>query len=404
MERRRLNIIFLTIIDLHDINQRGIYHDLLRKFRDEGHNVYVIYPAERRKGEKTSVRVQEQVTLLKVRTLNIQKTNILEKGIGTVLLERQFLKNFKKHFSQIAFDLILYSTPPITFTKVISYIKRRDNAFSYLLLKDIFPQNAVDLGMMRKGGWLHNFFSKKEKKLYEISDIIGCMSPANVQFIKDHNPTINPAKVEVNPNSISIKESSAIDKAKIREKYQVPENATVFIYGGNLGKPQGIGFLLEVLESNLNNNEMFFIIAGGGTEFKVVEKWYKTNIPSNVLLFEMLPLSKYEELVKLSDVGLIFLDKRFSIPNFPSRLLLYLENKMPVLAATDRNTDLGKIILEAKCGFWCESNDLDSYNKVLTKFIKNENLFEELGTNSYKLLLQKYTIDVSYRTIISKIF
>ena len=81
-----MNVIFLTLLDISDINERGIYHDLLRKFRDEGHKVYVVYPSERRKNVATAIRIEDGVTLLNVRTLNIQKTNVFEKGMGTLLL------------------------------------------------------------------------------------------------------------------------------------------------------------------------------------------------------------------------------------------------------------------------------------------------------------------------------
>lgn len=89
------------------------------------------------------------------------------------------------------FDLIIYSTPPITFQRAVEYVKERDNAQTYLLLKDIFPQNAVDIGILSKNGWkglIYKYFRKKEKKLYGISDRIGCMSEANCKYILSHNP------------------------------------------------------------------------------------------------------------------------------------------------------------------------------------------------------------------------
>jgi glycosyltransferase involved in cell wall biosynthesis len=400
-----MNIIFLTLIEITNINDRGIYQDLLRKLRDEGHNVYVIHPVERRKKLHTSVVEQDDVTLLRVHTLNIQKTNIVEKGIGTLLLKRQFLKQFKKRFSKIKFDLVLYSTPPVTLTEVIKYIKQKDKAVSYLLLKDIFPQNAVDLGMIKKGGLLHKFFIKKERELYRCSDFIGCMSPANVDYILQHNRQLNPDIVEVNPNSIApvFQNFTYEEKKDIRRKYHIPDNALVFIYGGNLGKPQGIDFLIQILESNLNKRDPFFVIAGEGTEFKILEKWVKGNSPQNALLFSSLPKNEYDHLLKAADIGLIFLDKRFTIPNFPSRLLSYLENKMPVLAATDKNTDLGRIIEDAKCGFWCESGDLKNFNKFKDEFIISRNKISEMGENGHKLLMRDYTVQVSYNQIINKI-
>lgn len=400
-----MNIIFLTLVDINDINERGIYQDLLRKFRDEGHQVYIICPTERRKKSKSTVKLQDAIHILKVRTLNIQKTNIIEKGLGMLLLENQFLKEVKKHFSNITFDLVFYSTPPITFTKIIQYIKRKDQAKSYLLLKDIFPQNAVDLKMIKNGGVLHKFFTRKEKNLYKYSDFIGCMSPANVDFIVKHNPELNPNIIEVNPNSISpvMVDLAFEEKKSIREEYGILGNAIVFNYGGNLGKPQGIDFLIEVLESNLNNRKIFFIISGGGTEYKKICTWFKVNEPKNALLLPALEKIKFDKLLKACDVGLIFLDKRFTIPNFPSRILSYFENKMPVLAATDKSTDIGKILEKHKCGFWSESGDLENFNMLLNNFLNNRQLISEMGKNAYNLLMKNYTVDVSYNAIIQKV-
>ena len=143
-----MNIIFLTLVRIADIENRGIYQDLMRKFRDEGHQVYIVTAAERRLGQKTSLVDSHGVKILNVKTLNVQKTNIVEKGIGTLLIECQYKAAIKKHLGDVKFDLITYSTPPITFTNVVKYLKRKNpKAISYLQLKDIFPQNAVDIGM-----------------------------------------------------------------------------------------------------------------------------------------------------------------------------------------------------------------------------------------------------------------
>jgi glycosyltransferase involved in cell wall biosynthesis len=400
-----MNIIFLTLLDISDINERGIYHDLLRKFRDEGHQVYVVYPSERRKNAATAIRVEESVKLLNVRTLNIQKTNVFEKGLGTLLLEYQFLSGIKKFFSNVRFDLVLYSTPPITLGKVIQYIKQKDCACSYLLLKDIFPQNAVDLGMIRKGGILHRFFSKKEKQLYLLSDFIGCMSPANVHYLLSNNKELLADRVEVNPNSIApvSYEFSPTDQRRTRDRYHIPQEAIVFIYGGNLGKPQGVDFLIEVLSSNENDNKLFFVVVGNGTEYGKIDKWVKWYKPRNILLLPGLPKKEYDDLVKACDVGLIFLDKRFTIPNFPSRLLSYLEYSMPVIAATDRHTDIGEIIEEAGAGFWTQAGDVQEFNKLVNKLSTNPNLITQMGGNAYRLLQTSYTVEVSYNAIIRRI-
>ena len=317
----------------------------MRKFRDEGHELFIVTPTERRFREKTKLNIIDHVNILQVKTLNIQKANIIEKGIGTLLIEYQFLNAINKHLNHKKFDLILYSTPPITLTKVIIKIKKKDGAGTYLLLKDIFPQNAVDLGMIKKNSYLHKYFRKKEKLLYSISDFIGCMSPANIDYIKRNNPQLDPAIIEENPNSIEIVEITRTDSYRkdIFKKYNILSNSTVLLYGGNFGKPQGIDFLIKVLESHLNNSSVFFFLVGSGTEYKKLNNWFTSYMPSNAILIPGLPKADYDLLVQACDVGMIFLDNRFTIPNFPSRLLSYLENKLPVLVATDENSDMGII-------------------------------------------------------------
>ena len=397
-----MNIIFLTLVEINSIEERGIYQDLLRKFRDEGHDVTIVTPVERRKRIATNFKEKEGVSILQVKTLNIQKTNIVEKGIGTLAIEFQYLFAIKKYLADKKFDLVLYSTPPITFGKVINFIKLRDGAYSYLLLKDIFPQNAVDMKMLKEGGFIHKQFVKKEKKLYEISDTIGCMSPENVDYVLKHNPEIDKKKVEVNPNTIEPIEFSYSEEEKktIREKYDIPTDKKVFVYGGNLGKPQGLDFLLETI-SVTNNENAFFLIVGDGTEFPRMKDWFENQKPNNAKLLQRLPKADYDRLLVACDVGLIFLDKNFLIPNFPSRLLSYLEMSMPVLAATDIHTDIGTIVEENKCGYKVISgNQAEMLAKI--KLLLTENLIEK-GENARTLLYNNYTVEKSYNLILNKL-
>ena len=397
-----MNILFLTLTKIDDINQRGIYTDLLRQFINNGHYVFVVCPLERKYKQKTRLDKFKNCSILKVKTFNIQKTNIIEKAIGTLTLEVQYHIAINKYINNATIDLILYSTPPITLTNIISKIKKKFNSKTYLLLKDIFPQNAVDLGMMSQSGVLYRLLRRTEKKLYNISDFIGCMSPANVKYVINNNPEINPEIVEVCPNSLEILTTYELfDKQQFRTKYLIPKDSCVFVYGGNLGKPQGLDFLLDILKSNSKKKDRFFIIAGSGTEFSKIAKWFVINNPENALLFEQLPKLEFDNLVNACDVGLIFLDPRFIIPNYPSRLLSYLEYKMPVLIATDVNTDIGPIAEENGYGFWCVNGNLHAFNDILDRLASNKDLRIKMGEKGYQYLLSNYQVQLSSEIILS---
>lgn len=404
-----MNIIFLTLYYIPDIEERGLYQDLMRKFRDEGHQVYIVTPSERRFGLNTSLKESNGVKILNVKTLNIQKTNVVEKGIGTLLLEHQYKTAIKKYLGDIKFDLITYSTPPITFTNVVKYLKKENpQAITYLQLKDIFPQNAVDIGLFGKKSIFNWYFRKKEKSLYKTSDFIGCMSPANVEFVLKHNPEISPVRVEVAPNSIELRNEDSImndsgqKKATsyyIKKKYDLPLDKPIFIYGGNLGKPQGIDYLLKCLEANKKRTDCFFVVVGSGTDYSVIEDWYDRNSDKNVKLMSSLPKEDYDMLVKNCDVGLIFLDHRFTIPNYPSRLLSYLEYKMPVICATDVNTDIGKIAEENGYGYWCESVKPEDFTALVDKMLASDR--RAMGEKGYEFLKNNYLVEHTYNVIVT---
>ncbi len=401
-----MNVLFLTMSTMvNHIQSNGIYNDLMRKFRDEGHEVYIIYPNERKYGLPTALKEEEGIHSLAVRTLNVQKTTVIEKGIGQLLLESQFKSALKKYFDGVKFDLILYSTPPITFNSVIKYAKKRSGgkALTYLLLKDIFPQNTVDLGMMTKSGLkgiLYRMFRKKEEELYRITDYIGCMSPANVEYVLKHNPSVDRAKVEVAPNSYDVPAAyDAVDKESIRKKYNLPTGRPVFLYGGNMGKPQGIPFLVECMKAVKDRKDCHFLLVGDGTEYTKLESFVAENQPKSISVFRRLPKADYDALAAACDVGLIFLDYRFSIPNYPSRLLPYLIGKKPILAATDPNCDTGLIAEENGYGFYCPSNSVEEFVKAVDKILASD--IKQMGENGYQFFLNNYTTEHTYNAIIN---
>ena len=401
-----MNILYISISALPHLSGHGISLDLIRELKNKGHNVYVVGSRQRREGKKTNLSEEEGCQILRVKTGNVTKCNKIEKGIATLLLPYQYIAAIKKYFKNIRFDAVLYPTPPVTQIATVSFIKKRDNAKTYLLLKDIFPQNAVDIGMMTKSGpksIIYKMFRKKEEKLYRISDYIGCMSRANVDFVIKNNPFVNSEKVHICPNAIQVfpYEKDLEKRKEIRKKWNISEDKTVFIYGGNLGRPQDIPFVIECIRANAHREDCFFVVCGKGTEYKKLKAYYEAEKPQNMLLLNGLPKEEYEDFVKAFDVGLIFLDHRFTIPNFPSRLLSYMQAKMPVIACTDPNTDIGKVAEAGGFGVWCESNDPANFTQAIDEILTRD--LDAMGEAGYEYLKENYTAEKACEILLSNI-
>ncbi len=400
-----MNILFLTIGKIDNLESHSLYIDLINELRHRGNNVYIVAPNEKRNGKDTFIEKEENVEILRVRTGNITKTNFITKGISTVLIESQFIWAIKKYYSGIVFDLVIYTTPPVTFAKVVSYIKKRDDSMSYLILKDIFPQNAVDLEIIKKNSWIYRYFRFKEKKLYQISDYIGCTSKANIDYVLKNNPEVSENKVELFPNSIKPRTLSerSNDSKLLRQKYNLPEEAVIFVYGGNIGKPQGIDFIKTILKETVKIRDLFWVILGSGTEFENLSRFIENSRLEHVLIKESMPQNEYWQFLCCCDVGLVFLDKRFTVPNTPARLTYYMESALPILAATDSSTDVNSILHDANCGFWVESGDTIGFLNRAQMLVESESLRKKLGRSGRKYLEHNYIIDDNCRKLIKHI-
>ncbi len=399
-----MRILYLSLSSFNSYTDINVHSDLLRRAIDAGNEVFSILP-NLTDNKKYKLYGSYGNKILKLRTGNIKKTsNFISKGLALLLLGHRYKKAIKK-FCKEKFDLILYVTPPITIYKAIKFAKKKMKAKTYLLLKDIFPQNALDLGLLSNRGVkgiITHYFRNVEKKYYSISDRIGCMSRRNVEYLLENNPYIDSDKVCVVPNAVDL---NAIPKKSNRdevlEKYNFPKDKTVFIYGGNLGKPQCIPFIIECLRVNKNNEKAFFVICGNGSEVGLIKKYIEDKHPENLVLIEGLRKEMYDELVSACDVGMLFLDYRFTIPNYPSRVLSYMQFGMPVLACVDKSTDIGDDIVNGGFGWKCYSNNVQSFSETVDLIcnMSKEELSQK-GKNAYNYLCDNFSVDVYVNEIV----
>lgn len=402
-----MRILFLTIGSVYNFDSSGVYIDLLKRFATEGHEVYVVGAIERRIGRETQETVEHGINVLRVRTGNITKTNLIEKGISTLTIGRQYEKAIFRYWKDITFDLIIYTTPPITIAGLVKKIKRKYNARTYLLLKDIFPQNAVDIGILSMKGWkrlVYQYFRVVEKRLYKVSDRIGCMSQANLDYVLSHNKEVSAEKVEICPNTIDvIEEETYVRNNDILKKYGIPSDKYLLLYGGNFGKPQNVDFLVDAIDACSEIKNVHFVLCGSGTDFWKIKNYVEKKQPSHVSLVDHLPYGEYAQLVRACSVGLLFLDYRFTIPNFPSRLLDYMNFGLPVIAATDVNTDVGRVIVDGGFGWWVESRDKNEFAKLIQAVFESsdvENVLSMKSRNSKAVLRQEYETGRAYSIIL----
>ena len=371
-----------------------MYTDLAETLYESGHDITVAVREQARNLSQTRMMKERGFDVLRIVTGNYYDIGLIEKGITTLRIPIQMKKGISKYLGDREFDFILYEAPPVTIASLVLWAKKKFDCPSYLMMKDIFPQNAVDIGIMNKHSIIYKFFKNKEKDLYKSADIIGCMSEANKQYIINHNPWINRSKIELFPNTKRITDEIEPVKLKIRQDYSIPEDVCIFLFGGNMGKPQYIDLLRQAIIDCKNDEGIYFLFIGRGTERYKLENTIKSENIINAKVIGDLPRDQYEQITKESDVGLVILDPRFTIPNYPSRILSYMEYSKPVLAATDETTDIKDLILQSKCGEWVWSGDKEKFVEAIRRMSKSP-LLKQMGRNGKDYIKKNFSIESS---------
>lgn len=338
------------------------------------HKITVIVPNERKNKEKTCIYEENKnIKVLYVKTGNyFNETPKFEKIFTIFSRNFLLLKAIKKYLKDESFDYIFGYTPFMAKSKLIGKLKKIYSAKAILILWDIFPQNAKDLGII-KNKIIFKFFKQEEKKMYEIFDKVICNCEGQINYIK-----LNKLKQE--KDLIVVRNSEQLDienldvkKEDLKIKNGYSKQDIISIFGGNMGVPQKLENIVYLIESLKEYKNLKFIFIGDGTEKKKIKNLVNELKLENIKIIDFLERKKYEEYLYMTDIGLISLNEKYTVPNFPAKVTGYCKKGIPIFASLDKCSYkfLGKFIEENKIGVRTKAGNLEENKKDFLKLVKN---------------------------------
>jgi glycosyltransferase involved in cell wall biosynthesis len=280
---------------------------------------------------------------------------------------------------------------------LILYLKNRFNCSSYLILRDIFPQWALDTGVLKKG-LVFKLLQFYEYKQYKSADFIGVQSPRNLDYFDNLNLK-NKFNVEVLYNWVNLKELN-FEKTNYRSSLNL-NNKIVFFYGGNIGIAQDLDCVIRLALKLQGNNKIHFLIVGDGSETKRLKNKINNLSLTNIEIHPPVDQSTYLSMLSEFDVGIITLDRKFKTPNFPGKMLGYMYFSKPILACINSGNDLQNILEEYNSGLVSINGDDQKFLQNALKLANDENLRVNSGLNGKKLLSKVFSVEKAVNQIIS---
>lgn len=392
-----MRILLLVVYYLPStMSSAKLFHDLALELQRLGHEPVVVAPDENILTD-TEITRENGITVLRVRTGKIKTASRLIRGFNESRLSKIIWKKGKHFFKENHCDLIIYYSPTIFWGTLVKRLKRLFSCPSYLILRDIFPQWALDAGVLRPGV-IYSYFKFKERQNYNAADIIGVQSPANLRYFEEQGLDKR-HHLEVLYNWATLQENN-IKPGAHRERLGL-QGKVVFFYGGNIGVAQDMDNIIRLAKNLRNEKNAYFLLVGDGSEVLRLRSIIESNGLTNIAIHDALGQQEYLSMLAEFDVGLISLDRGLKTQNFPGKMLSYMYHSTPILASINNGNDLKKVLEDGEAGLVCINGDDENLAVNARMLLRDEHLRCQLGRNSRSLLENSFSVSRAAGQILS---
>lgn len=339
-------------------------------------------------GQLKKIMREGKVSVIRVRPLPGYSFHYVIRGISQLIMPHLYLKAIKRYIRE-KIDFVVVYSPPLPLTIVGRHLKQQNNTRFLLNIQDIFPQNAIDLGILRNK-ILTRFFEQMEEKAYMAADYMTGHTLSSTRFLIEHKD-VPEGKISTIPNWIDVEVyARAKPIGSYRKEYGL-EGKFVFIFPGVIGPSQEVDFIFDIAKQLIDLPNVRFLFVGEGSEKKrLMERAQKESI-ANVLFRPYVPLEEYPALVKEMDVGLICLSMQNKTPVIPGKLLGFMAASLPVVAFVQKESDIHSLINEAKSGYSAFSDDTSRAAELIRTMVNNREALTRMGVNGYNYVKQYFS-------------
>lgn len=364
-----------------------LIHDLGVEMRQQGHHVTIITPSEH-VTENLRVTYEEGLQVARIKTGKLKGTSKVVRAYREASLSAHLWRQGREFFRAQNCDLIIFYSPSIFFGALAAKLKALWRCPAYLILRDIFPQWAVDAGVLHKG-LVYKFFRWKELAQYAAADVIGVQSPANLEYFTKQRWGQD-YQLEVLYNWTTLDEPP-LPAADYRRQLKL-QDKVVFFYGGNIGVAQDMDNIVRLAASLQQERQVHFLLVGEGSEVARLKALVAAGNLKNIQLLP--PIGQQEYLAMLSefDVGLVSLDRRLRTQNFPGKILGYMSAAKPMLCSLNPGNDLKTMVEANEAGLCCDNGEDERLRQHALALTRDAGLRGRLGENARHLLKKNFSV------------
>lgn len=369
--------------------------DLSREFARQGHALTVLLPSPGQKDPWVLEKI-DGVQVMRLKAPRTKDIGYVRRTLGEFAMPFSMLRQFQKSpLSSEQWDGVVWYAPSIFHGPLASSLKKSNGCKGYLIIRDIFPEWAVDMGLMRRG-LPYRFFDAVARYQYSVADVIGVQTPGNRVYF-DRWQQQPGRTLEVLQNWL---DKPAQARCPIRVSETPLTGRKVFVYAGNMGVAQGMDILLDLAEQLRSRTDVGFLFVGRGSESVRLKAAATDRKLDNTLFFDEIHPDEIPDLYAQCSAGIVALDPRHRSHNIPGKFLTYMQSGLPVLANVNADNDLAQMIRDEHVGQVCESNQIGELLELAHKLLAQIESDSQIPARCHSIFQREFAVEKTVRQIV----
>jgi glycosyltransferase involved in cell wall biosynthesis len=370
--------------------------DLAREFARQGHSLCVLLPAPDQR-EPWKLEEFDGSQLLRLKAPRTKDIDYVRRTLAEIAMPFTMLRNLRKSpLKKERWDGVIWYSPSIFHGAFVSSLRKSSRCKSYLIVRDIFPEWAVDMGLMGRG-LPYRFFDAVARYQYSVADVIGVQTPGNLRYFDTWLD--QPRRLlEVLQNWL---DKPAQMRCSIRVDQTALAGRKVIVYAGNMGVAQGMDIFLDLVGRMRFRSDIGFLFVGRGSDAARLKVAAQLRQLDNVVFFDEIDPDEIPDLYAQCDAGIVALDPRHKSHNTPGKFLTYMQSHLPVLANVNPGNDLAQMIRDERVGQVCETNQVDELLQLTLKLIDQIASDSTLSVRCNALFEREFTVENTVKQIVA---
>ncbi len=370
--------------------------DLAREFARQGHALTVFVPTSDQQ-VPWALEHMDGVQVLRLKAPMTKDIGYVRRTLGELAMAFNMLRQFRKSpLATEQWDGVVWYAPSIFHGPLASALKKSSSCKGYLIIRDIFPEWAVDMGLMGRG-LPYRFFDAVARYQYSVADVIGVQTPGNRGYFDNWRKQPG-RQLEVLQNWLDKPE---LRRCPIRVNETSLAGRKVFVYAGNMGIAQGMDILLDLAEQLRSRIDVGFLFVGRGSDAVRLKSAAKDRKLDNVLFYDEIHPDEIPDLYAQCSAGVVALDPRHKSHNIPGKFLTYMQSGLPVLATVNAGNDLAQMIRDEQVGLVCESNRVDDLVQFANQLLAQIESDGDMPSRCRNLFQREFTVEKTVHQIVS---